>query len=79
MIADIAVPAKLLTCEKCIHRWVILSDKLPRFCRNPQCRTRWWNREEPQRRSRADEIKLPAPRPRGRPRTRISFDYNEDS
>jgi hypothetical protein len=78
MIAAIAVPAKLCTCERCIFEWLSLTSQPPQFCRNPECRSKEWNGKKHQVRSHVHEIKLPAPRTGGRPRTRPIFDYSED-
>jgi hypothetical protein len=79
MIEEIIIPARFCICLKCLFEWISVTTQPPQRCRNQACRTKWWDGQKPQRRSHADEIKLPAPRTRGRPRPRISFDYNEDS
>jgi hypothetical protein len=75
ILAEVTIPAKLCKCDVCGHEWTH-AGKLPTNCHNRQCRSREWNGKK--RRSRAEEIKLPAPRTGGRPKTKPFFDYSED-
>jgi hypothetical protein len=78
MIESVRVPVKRCLCEVCLAEWLILSDKLPRFCRNLACRSRWWNGKKQLRRSHVNEIVLPSPRTSGRPKTYATLDEGDD-
>ena len=78
MIEDIAIPATLYLCERCLFEWLSFSSQPSQFCRNLECRSREWHGKKQHVQSHTNEIKFPAPRTRGRPKTCTIFDYSED-
>ena len=38
------VLARMWECEICGYHWVFVEGRMPDQCRNPECRTRRWNR-----------------------------------
>ena len=34
-----------LKCNRCEHEWTPRSDKLPKVCPNPDCKSPYWNKE----------------------------------
>jgi len=39
-----ALIAALLNCLRCGHNWRPKSDKLPKVCPNPKCKSPYWNK-----------------------------------
>jgi hypothetical protein len=78
MIERVRVPVKRCLCEVCLTEWLMLTDQLPKFCRNLAYRSWNWNGKKQFRRSHVNEIPLPSPHTRGRPTNAQPFFESED-
>ena len=66
IITSTMIPALLVACNDCGQRFISLTDDLSISC--PECGSADWNKPPQRTRSRAHEIKFPAPRKGGRPK-----------
>jgi hypothetical protein len=78
MIEHVRIPVNHCLCEVCLSEFILLSDQLPKFCRNLTCRSLNWNGKKQLRRSHVNEIVLPSPRTSGRPQTYATLDEGDD-
>jgi predicted nucleic acid-binding Zn-ribbon protein len=66
IITSTMIPALLIACERCGHRFISLTDDVSTSC--PGCGSADWNKPPQRTRSHRDEIAFPAPRSPGRPK-----------